>query len=107
MKKGNKIACVNNAGFVMNFSIQWLGTDGVWVTTEWNSGNYPINQTRVSPTLTSIGVPTDALAIKPYVHAILGKHNSGNPLVQVDPEGQTLTYDVKGTTLDFSVNLID
>ncbi len=105
MREIDKIACSNAAGFVMNFSIQWLDTDGTWHTTEWNSGNYPINMTRKSPSLSSIGVPEDALGVTPYVHAILGKHEQGTPLVQAADNGQVATYNVTGTTLDFQVKL--
>ncbi len=102
-----KIACSNEAGFVMNFSIRWMDSNGQEHTTDWNSGNYPIDQTRTSPSLTSIGVPADAILAKPYVHAILGKHEEGKPVVQVSTDnGQTATYRVSGTTLDFSVKKI-
>lgn len=57
MRSVEQIACSNAAGFVMNFSIQWLTSDGSWQTSEWNSGNYPINQTRTSPPLSSIRFP--------------------------------------------------
>ncbi|RMH29142.1 MAG: hypothetical protein D6692_04640 [Planctomycetota bacterium] len=105
MRKVEKIACSNAAGFVMNFSIRWMDTDGLWHTTDWNSGNYPIDQTRTSPSLSSIGVPTDAVAVTPYVHAILGKHQQGTPAVQAADNGQVGTYNVTGTTLDFHVKL--
>lgn len=105
MRKVEKIACSNAAGFVMNFSIRWLDSDGSWKTSHWNSGNYPIDQTKTSPTLSSIGVPSDALAVTPYVHAILGVHNQGEPLVQAEDNGQVATYNVTGTTLDYSVKL--
>ncbi|HEY0735745.1 MAG TPA: hypothetical protein VGD69_12615 [Herpetosiphonaceae bacterium] len=101
-----KIACTNNAAFVMNFSIRWLDHDGIWHISEWNSGNYAINQTRTSPDLISIYVPSYARAITPYVHAILGKHGAGAPFVSYSANNQVAVYEVKGTTLDFSVNLI-
>jgi hypothetical protein len=100
------IACTNNAGFDMNFSVQYLDSSGNWNTTEWNSGTYPIDQTRTSPDLGSIGVPSSALAVTPYVHAILGDHGQGSPFVSYSANGQTGTYEVKGATLNFSVDLI-
>jgi len=106
MLQVQKVSCTNNAGFVMNFSIRWLDGDGNWNTSSWNSGNYPIDQTRTSPDLASIGIPDSALGVTPYVHAILGDHNSGSPLVGYEANGQTAVYEVKGTTLDFSVKLI-
>ena len=63
MKKVQKISCVNNAAFSMNFSIRWLDEEGRWNTSEWNSGNYPINKSRTSPDLSSIGIPDDALGV--------------------------------------------
>ena len=105
MRKVDKIACSNAAGFVMNFSIRWLDSNGDWKTSEWNSGNYPIDQTRTSSSLTSIGVPEDALAVTPYVAAILGVHNEGKPYVGVEEGDQVATYNVTGTTLSYSVKL--
>lgn len=106
MRQVQKVACVNNAGFVMNFSIQWLDDEGHWHTSKWNSGNYPIDQHRVSPDLRSIGVPDDAVGMTPYVHAIWGTHEQGTPLVQYAAENQVATYAVTGTTLIFSVKVI-
>lgn len=101
------IACENVGGFLMNFSIQWMDANGNTHTTSWNSGNYPLGQTRKSPSLTSIGVPEDALYATPYVHAIAGKHESGKPVVKVSSDnGQTATYRVHGTTFDFSVDQV-
>ena len=100
------IACVNNAGFVMNFSVQWLSSDGTWQTSTWNSGNYPINQSQKSPDLASIGVPGDALAVTPVVNAVLGGSHQGTPFAGYQPNGQTATYEVQGTTLNFSVTKI-
>jgi hypothetical protein len=43
--------------------------------------------------------------IWPVVHAVFGKTNSG-PHVQFAKNGQTATYEVRGTTLNYSVKLI-
>src|SRR5262249_14837915 len=99
------ISCVNDAGFVMNFSIRYLDQDGNWHTASWNSGNYPIDQSKTSPDLATIGVPSDAIAVAPYVHAILGQSELGSPYVQYAANGQTATYEVKGTVDSFSVQL--
>jgi hypothetical protein len=101
------ISCDNDAGFVMNFSIHYLDSNGNWQAADWNSGNYPIDQQRTTPDLASIGVPADALAIGPNVHAVLGDTEMGTPYVQYAPNGQTATYQVRGTTLNFSVDLIN
>lgn len=92
-----KIACVNNAGFVMSFEV----TDGRLST--GSSGNYPIDQTRTID-LEGVGFsPGDA--VWPRVSAVLGRTEDGSQ-VTYQPNGQVATYEVKGTTLDFHVNLI-
>ena len=106
MAQVKRIACTNNAGFVMNFSIRWKSDDNNWNTTSWNSGSYPINQTRISPDLRKIGVPVQARVITPYVYAILGKNNMGTPAVEYQPNDRTGTYIVEGTTDDYSVKLL-
>jgi hypothetical protein len=66
MNQVQKIACINNAGFVMSFSVQWQDIHGSWNITNWNSGNYPINETRTSPDLQQIGInPTTAVLVTP------------------------------------------
>jgi hypothetical protein len=103
-----KIACINNSGFVMNFSIRWQDTHGNWNITSWNSGNYLINETRTSPDLKEIGVnPITAVLVTPYVEAVLGKHESGSPCLEYQPNGVIGTYQVKGTTLNYNVELIE
>ena len=104
MRTVERIGCVNHGIFIANFTIQWLDAQGKWNTTNWNSGDYNNGQYRASPTLTSIRVPTDALAVTPYVHAVLGTSNRGTPLVQCANNGRLAAYEVTGTTLDFSVN---
>jgi hypothetical protein len=107
MRQVEKITCVNAAAFVMNFSIKWLDANGEEHYSEWNSGNYPVGQNRTSPKLSEVGVPADALAVTAYVHAILGVHNTGTPMVQYADNGQVATYNVTGTTLSYSVKLLD
>lgn len=107
MKNVDRIACNNNAWFVMNFSIQWKTPDGNWHTSEWNSGNYKKGDVKVSPSLSAVvGVPDDAVEVRPYVKAILGKSESGQALSPAS-DGQMVAYDVSGTTLNFSVELTD
>jgi len=98
-----KIACVNDAGFVMSFDLQFVdpGT-GHWVTAA-NSGDYPIDQTR-SLDGQSVNLPA-GVSIRPEVHAVLGVTHDGDA-VEYQPNGQTATYEVKGTTLFYSVKLI-
>ncbi|WP_395794297.1 D-arabinono-1,4-lactone oxidase [Aquimonas sp.] len=103
MKHVERIGCLNNGIFVMNFSVQWLDPSGSWKTTAWNSGNYENGLYRVSPPLASIGVPDDAIGVTPYVVAVLGTSNRGTPLVQAKSNGRLAAYEVTGTTLDFAV----
>ena len=39
MRQVQKISVINRGAYVFNFSVQWLGSDGAWHTTSWNSGN--------------------------------------------------------------------
>lgn len=92
----------------MNFSISWLDSGGKQHFSHWCSSNYPIGKSHTSPDLDTIGVPSDAVAVTPYVHAILGNHTVGSPMVKAASKGQEVaTYEVKGTTLDFSVTLVE
>lgn len=105
MRKVEKISCINNAWFVMNFSVQWLTADGKWQTSEWNSGNYPKGQTRTSPSLTSLGVPADAILVSPYVQAVAGLSHRPSEGVRAGDNGQAAAYEVTGTTLIFTVEM--
>lgn len=94
-----KIACANAAGFVMSFYVQT--SHGLRTQ---NSGNYPIDQTRVID-LGPLGL-AEGTEIWPVVSAVLGKTVSGDPHVTFSSNGQVATYEVKGTTLNYSVKLI-
>lgn len=108
MRAVEKITVNNKGGYVFNFSVQWLTSDGKWATSDWNSGNYPVAQSRTTPTLESIGVPADALAVTVYGHAILGTSGQGTPFVGFAANGQIATYDAVGTTfIGFAINLIE
>ena len=98
-----KIACVNDAGFVMNFELRFIDpSTGQWVGAA-NSGNYPIDQTRTIDGQT-LNLPAGGHML-PEVHAILGETKAGLE-VEYQPNGQTATYDVRGGTLTYSVSLI-
>jgi hypothetical protein len=93
-----KIACVNDAGFVMWFSAVTAGGSSD------SSGNYPIDQTRVI----DLGETPfrEGIEFWPEVHAILGKTQSAGDHIVFKMNGQTATYEVRGTTLDYSIRLI-
>ncbi|NBF04694.1 FAD-binding protein [Pseudomonas sp. Fl5BN2] len=103
MRKVERIGCLNNGIFIMNFSIQWFDSKGSWRTSAWNSGNFNNGLYKVSPALSSIGVPADAIGVAPYVSAVLGNSNQGTPLVQSANNGKLAAYEVTGTTLHFTV----
>ncbi|GAB7215883.1 hypothetical protein [Dickeya oryzae] len=108
MRQVQKITVNNKGAYVFNFSVQWLGSDGKWNTTEWNSGNYPVAQSRTTPPLDEIGVPADALAVTPYGHAVLGSSGQGHAFVALAKNGQIATYDAVGTTIiGFDIQLIE
>ena len=103
MRQVERIGCLNNGIFVMSFAVQWSDSKGSWHTSAWNSGNFDNGLYKVSPPLSSIGVPADASGVAPYVSAVLGTSNRGAPLVQSANNGRVAAYEVTGTTLDFSV----
>ncbi len=104
MRKVEKIGCMNHGIFVASFTIQWLDNQGSWHTVGWNSGNFDWGQYKASPSLSSLGVPSNALAVRPYVQAVLGVSNPGAPLVQAANNGRVAAYEVNGTTLDYTVS---
>jgi len=100
------IACVNNAGFVMSFGLEVLDIDnGIEATiNDLDSGNYPIDQTRtIDLSATNIAEGT---LVRPQARAVWGDTNHGNRWVKYAQNGQTATYEVRGTTLNYDVKLI-
>jgi hypothetical protein len=98
MVEVQKIACVNNAGFVMWFQAVTAGG------TSDPTDNYPIDQTRV---IDLASTPfREGLEFWPEVHAILGKTQSAAEHVVFKLNGQTATYEVRGTTFNYSIGLI-
>lgn len=107
MQQVSKITVNNMGGYVFNYSVQWLDQNGTWNTTDWNSGNYPIDQSRTSPELGSIGVPSSALAVTPYGHAVAGTSGQGTAFVQYVPgSSNNASYEATGTTyIGFKISL--
>lgn len=98
MRQVQKIACINNAGFVMWFEALCENR------ASRGSGNFPINQARVidlgaTPFKTGDGV-------WPRVHAILGQTQSAAEKVVFAMNGQTAVYEVSGTTQHYSIKLV-
>ncbi|MEU3118010.1 MULTISPECIES: hypothetical protein [Micromonospora] len=94
-----RIAVVNNAAFVMSFSVQ--ASNGLETA---NTDNYPINQSRtIDLTTTALPVGAD---VRPVVDAVAGATRTPSSFVSYCENGQTATYSVTGTTYDYSVTLI-
>jgi hypothetical protein len=100
------IACVNNAAFVMSFGFEIFDVQipATVILEGVDSGNYPIDQTR-SIDLATTGI-AEGTPIRPQVRAVWGDTNLGNRWVTYANNGETATYDVRGTTLNYSVDLI-
>ena len=98
-----KITCLNNAAFVMNFSVAHIKDDGSTGCTD-NSGNYPVAQNRTID-LATVGIEEGTM-IWPHVHAVFGISVDGDKKCAYAKNGQTVTYDVRGTTLSYSVTRI-
>ena len=97
------ISCLNEAGFVMNFWIEYInpGTGAVTSVNGSTTGNYPVGQVQ-SVFLSQFSIPEGA-QVRPHVQAILGKDCPG-PFVIYVPNGGGAMYVVQGTTLDITVN---
>jgi hypothetical protein len=100
-----KIACTNAAAFDMYFNPEYIDPNtGQFEEGTPDSPSYPIDQTRTID-LSSSNVPVGA-SVRPKVHADGGENNPGDTLVQYAQNGQTATFEVQGTTLDYTVKLI-
>ncbi|UQU64218.1 hypothetical protein COUCH_35530 [Couchioplanes caeruleus] len=94
-----KVAVVNNGGFVMNFQI--TTRDGQLSAP---TDDYPINQWRLVD-LTSTALD-EGVDVRPLVHATAGDDVLGNNFVSYCANGQTATYTASGTTLNYTVTLL-
>ncbi|GAA2532782.1 hypothetical protein [Pilimelia columellifera] len=94
-----KMAVVNNAGFVLSFAP--TTRDGVATA---STDKYPINQYRILD-LTLAGLPANT-ELRPVVSAVGGDTVPGNTYVSFCANGQTATYTATGATLDYTVTLI-
>jgi len=97
MVQAQKIACVNDAAFVMSFEA--VCPDGRSDST----GNYSISLTRE---IDLAQLPfKEGTEFWPEVHAVLGKTESAPDHVVFARNGQTATYLVRGITLGYSISL--
>jgi len=105
-----KITCANNAAFVMYFRVR---RDGDQESEAPTSDNYPVVQMRTfdlkAMAEDKAKYPNFSIKAKEEfwasVTALGGVTNQGIKL-QYAPNGQTATFDVRGTTLNFTVTLI-
>ena len=96
----SKICIINHAGFVMEFS-----TENTRTGSSKTSSRYPIDKTEcIEPT--SVDGTQDGDEFKVHVHAILGKSQDTNRAVRYANNSLTATYECRGTTLDYSCNLL-
>jgi hypothetical protein len=94
-----KVAVVNNGGFVINF--QLTTRDGQLSAA---TDDYPINQWRL---VDLAATPfAEGVDVRPLVHAEAGDDVPGNVFVSYCANGQTATYTASGTTLNYSVTLL-
>lgn len=94
-----RIAVVNNAGFVQSFSV--FSREGLQAPA---TDQYAINQWRVVD-LTATALPVGA-EVRPVVSAVAGNTVPGNTFVTYCQNGQTATYSTTGTTMNYTVTLI-
>ena len=94
-----KIAVVNNGGFVINFQV--TTREG---TLSAPTDTYPVNQWRIID-LTSTPLE-EGVDVRPLVHATAGDDVLGNNFVSYCANGQTATYTASGTTLNYTVTLL-
>ncbi|MFY1698053.1 MULTISPECIES: hypothetical protein [unclassified Solwaraspora] len=94
-----RVAVVNNAGFVMSFQV--ATSTGLQTSA---TDTYPINQWRVID-LTTTALPVGA-DVRPVVDAVAGATRTPSGFVSYCVNGQTATYTVTGTTFDYRVTLI-
>jgi hypothetical protein len=106
MLEVERIACSNEAGFVMNFWITWIDNGGTVRWTNNNSGDFPVGQTRVFDLGQGNPSIPEGVEVWPAVRAILGIQSEGNVHLRYKKNGQTATFRVQGTTLSFSVSKV-
>jgi hypothetical protein len=94
-----KVAVVNNGGFVIDFQI--TTRDGQLSAP---TDDYPINQWRIVDLASTAFA--EGIDVRPLVHAQAGDDVAGNVFVSYCVNGQTATYTASGTTLDYSVTLL-
>jgi len=106
MQQIQKITCLNSAGFVMSFEVQYLDTStGEWTPISGtNSGNFPAGQSRTAD-LSTVSFPSSVM-LRPYVFAKGGIKKGSDEYVMYADNSDNATYRVTGATLTYSITLI-
>lgn len=98
-----KISCVNNGGFVMNFKVAYIDAGGVERTSTTGSGDYPINQWKTIDLSNLDPAIDEGTVVWSKVNAKAGKTLPGDTRFRYKSNNQTVTYMAKGTTQSYSV----
>lgn len=99
------LTLVNNAGFLARFVVQRL-VGGRLISQTPGSGNLALGQTR-GVDLTQLRFHGQALAVGDHVRfrvGAAGGSRRNGPTVAYAPNGQTAAFNLRGTTLVFSIN---
>jgi hypothetical protein len=94
-----KIACLNDAAFVMSFQAAW--NSGISESTD----NYPVLQSQTID-LAATSFP-EGIEVWPVVSAVLGKTQEANTPVTFKLNEKTAVYNVTGTTQDYSITFVE
>ncbi len=98
-----KIAVANNAALMVAFTVQFNdqdGKEGASPTTD----HYPFAQSTTVDMAKLAGVKP-GVKMKPRISPVAAKQKDG-PEVQFAENGQTATYTVTGTALDYKISLL-
>lgn len=97
----SKVCILNHAGFVMWYEGKNIRT-GDWVA---QTDHYPINQKKcITMGQTNNAQEGDVFEFK--THAVWGKKQDVDRLVQYSDNGLTATYECRGTTLNYKCHLM-
>ena len=104
-----KISCSNMAAFVMFFQVHYKNPKSITSDhLDWSSGNYPVGKTKTCDLAQFDNVLKKGASVWIRVDAIAGKNKNSNKdsFVYSKDNGQMAKFEVKGTTLDYTINVI-
>jgi hypothetical protein len=96
LSRTQRIAVFCNAAYVLRAQVKWQDDKGAEHATGW-SGDVPVGQKWVVDMATQQGITTGR-KMWPYIDIRGGGYMSGET-VEYAPNGQTISYEAKGTTL--------